>query len=250
MSNADRNYHQFFRLANDPDTDVNQLDEIVALNDELLSAAVALNPKCTKEISEKMIKIKSLEVSKNIEKRFKNYPALYSLNVREINEGDAEYIYGLRTDERYSRYLSNVSEGVDAQTRYIKQYLTDSKVERTSCYFILENKQTGLRCGTVRVYNFDGDTFEWGSWILDENRSRYAAMDTVILVYEYGFNVLGFAKSEFEVNKNNVKVISYHQKSGAELIGEDETNFYFRVKKETGLKFSKTLRDRLEAKLQ
>ena len=78
----------------------------------------------------------------------------------------------------------------------------------------------------------------------------YAAMETAVLIYEFAFNTLGFRKSEFEVNKNNEKVVSYHKKSGAKIIGEDDINYYFRVEKEVGLDFAKTLRERLESKLQ
>ena len=94
-----------------------------------------------------------------------------------------------------------------------------------SFYFILENSTTGKRCGTVRIYNFNDDVFEWGSWILDGNKSRYAAMKTAILIYEFAFNVLDFDRSEFKGNKRNEKVISYHKKSGAKIIRQDEYNF-------------------------
>ena len=72
----------------------------------------------------------------------------------------------------------------------------------------------------------------------------------LILIYEFAFTTLGFNSSEFEVNKNNGKVVSYHKKSGAQIIREDDVNYYFRVNKEIGLQFASTLRDRLEAKLQ
>ena len=52
------------------------------------------------------------------------------------------------------------------------------------------------------------------------------------------------------MNKNNKKVISYHKKSGAKVIGEDDINYYFRVEKEVGLKFAKTLRNKIEARLK
>ena len=110
----------------------------------------------------------------------------------------------------------------------------------------MENSTTGKCCGTVRIYNFNEDVFEWGSWILDKNKSPSAAMETAILIYEFAFNVLGFDRSEFEVNKSNKKVVSYHIKSGAEIIREDEVNLYFLMRKEIGLQFTRASRNMLQ----
>jgi len=238
-------YHKLFRAANSPTSDLRQLEEIVDRGDELLSASVALNPSCSKSLLDKLAISNDAEVKRNLRSRFETYPELYSMGVREVKELDAEYLYSLRTNEGYSKYISKVSNGVEAQQKYIKQYELDNESKRTSFYFIFENKRTNTRCGTVRIYNFEHDKFEWGSWILDENKSRYAALETAILVYEFAFNALGFDKSEFEVNKENSGVVSYHKRTGAEVIGEDATNYYFRVTKEVGLACAKTFREKL-----
>lgn len=176
-------------------------------------------------------------------------PKLYTTAVREIAEDDAKYIFSLRTDAGYSKYISKVSDDVEDQRNYIRAYLADNANKRKSYYLILLNNLTGKRCGTVRLYNFNLDCFEWGSWILDHNKPRYAAMETGILVYEFAFEALGFSKSEFEVNKKNERVVDYHLKSGAEIINQDATNLYFRISKPAGLTFAHYLRTRLEKKL-
>jgi RimJ/RimL family protein N-acetyltransferase len=242
--------HKLFREANSPETRLERLHEIIELGDELLSSTVALNPNCDKHLLDKLSKLDMKEVHKNLSIRYTTYPKLYSIDVREVTVSDASYILKLRLDDSYSKYISKVSDEVSAQENYIAQYLESNTRSRQSFYFILTNTATGERCGTVRVYNFQDDKFEWGSWILDENKTRYAAMETAMLVYEFAFNTLGFGKSEFEVNRNNEKVVSYHIKSGAKVIGEDDVNYYFRVEKEVGLGFAKTLRERLESKLQ
>ena len=184
----------------------------------------------------------------NLSSNYLIYPSLYSIRAREIGKDDAEYIYNLRIDDKYNKYLSQVPNGVEAQRNYIKNYLQENKVKRSSFYFIFENMNTNLRCGTVRVYNFKDDKFEWGSWILDSNKSHYAALETAILVYEFSFNSLGFKKSEFEVNKNNTAVINYHKRCGAKIIGEDKTNLYFLMTKKIGLECALNFRDLLESK--
>lgn len=242
--------HELFREANSPETRLERLNEIVDLGDEILSAAVAFNPNCDKHLLDKLSGIDMKEVQHNLSIRYTTYPNLYSISVREVEVNDASYILKLRLDDSYSKYISKVSDNVSAQENYIRHYLASNISGRESFYFILTNAVTGERCGTVRIYNFNDDTFEWGSWILDDNKTRYAAMETAVLIYEFAFNTLGFGKSEFEVNKNNEKVVSYHIKSGARIIGEDDINYYFRVEKEVGLGFAKTLRERIEAKLQ
>ena len=225
------------------------MHEIVDLGDELLSSVVALNPNCDKHLLDKLFALDIKEVHQNLSIRYTTYPKLYSIDIREVKVSDASYILKLRLDDSYSKYISKVSDEVIAQENYIAQYLESNTHSRQSFYFILTNTATGERCGTVRIYNFQDDKFERSSWILDENKTRYAAMETAMIIYEFAFNTLGFGKSEFEVNKNNDKVVSYHNKSGAKIIGEDDVNYYFRIEKEVGLNFAKALRKRLESKL-
>lgn len=238
------------REANSPETDLERLNEIVDLGDEVLCSAIALNPRCDKHVLDKLASLDINEVNRNLSIRYATYPKLYSIGVREVKISDASYILKLRLDDSYSKYISKVSDKVSAQENYIKAYLDNNAHVRDSFYFILTNATTGRRCGTVRIYNFNNDVFEWGSWILDSNKTRYSAIETAILIYEFAFNTLGFKKSEFEVNKNNEKVVSYHKKSGAKIIGEDDINYYFCVEKAVGLEFAKSLRERLESKLQ
>jgi len=243
-----KSLNDLFRKAHCSETRIEQLQELVNLENEALCAAVALHPNCNKSLLEKLLQLDMSAVNENLIRRYSTYPSLYSLNVREVKVNDAEYIHKLRTDVYLSKYISTVNDDVEDQRQYIIKYLNDNTVKRISFYFILENSTTGKRCGTVRIYNFNDDVFEWGSWILDGNKSRYAAMETAILIYEFAFNVLGFDRSEFKVNKRNEKVISYHKKSGANIIRQDEYNFYFSIQKEISLQFSNTLRKKLKSK--
>jgi RimJ/RimL family protein N-acetyltransferase len=81
----------------------------------------------------------------------------------------------------------------------------------------------------VRLYDFQDDSFCWGSWILDRNKSRYAAIESAILVYDIGFDCLGFSRSHFDIRKENKRVIHFHERFGAKMIGEDEFNVYFNL---------------------
>jgi hypothetical protein len=240
MKNLD---HEKLRKAKDPSCSIQELHALLALDDEAINTAIALNRAANRDVLSKLASLDSEKVQQGLAERYNDYPPLYGLAMREVLISDADYVFGLRVNDGYNQYISKVSNEVSDQVAYIKKYLSSSA--RSSFYFIIENKERNVRCGTVRLYNFNGDSFEWGSWILDDNKTRYAAMETAIFVYEFALLNLGFARSEFEVNKQNEKVVSYHLKSGAKIIADDDVNFYFRIEKEVGLRFAATLREQL-----
>jgi hypothetical protein len=87
----------------------------------------------------------------------------------------------------------------------------------------------GTPCGTVRIYDLREDSFSWGSWILNEDKTKYAAIESALLIYKFGFERLGFSKSHFDVMKGNAKVISFHRKMGAIEVSNDSVNIFFEI---------------------
>lgn len=154
-----------------------------------------------------------------------------TVSMRLVEESDAEFILSLRTDDKYNKHLSAVSQDVDSQIQWIKNYKKD-EIERSQFYFIIE-RNDGVRCGTVRIYDIRNDSFSWGSWILNEEKTRYAAIESAFLVYSFGFGELGFKKCHFEVRKGNEKVISFHEKMGALKTGETDMEYFFEITSES-----------------
>ncbi|MDF3134531.1 GNAT family N-acetyltransferase [Pseudomonas extremaustralis] len=152
-----------------------------------------------------------------------------TVQLRLVEESDAEFIVGLRVDEKYNKHLSAVTDDVKAQVKWIRRY-KDDEASKQQFYFIIE-RLDGLRCGTVRVYDFVGDSFSWGSWILNEQKTRYAAIESAFLVYRFAFEELGFKRCHFEVRKGNERVISFHEKMGAVKTGETELEYLFEITK-------------------
>ena len=85
----------------------------------------------------------------------------------------------------------------------------------------------------MRLYDFRPDSFCWGSWILDHNKTRRAAIESALLVYEVGFNRMGYPGSHFDVRKENTKVIAFHQKFGAVINSEDAENVYMTLSRQS-----------------
>jgi RimJ/RimL family protein N-acetyltransferase len=166
-----------------------------------------------------------------------------TIKMRYVEESDAEFILKLRLDERYNQFLSQVNADLDSQRNWIRTYKKD-ELNKKQFYFIIE-RLDGTPCGTVRVYDLIDNSFCWGSWILNEDKTRYSAIESALMVYDFGFNVLNYKKCHFDVMKENSKVISFHEKMGAKKIGSDNENYYFNISKEavdkSKIKFSRLL---------
>ncbi|SDB07072.1 Protein N-acetyltransferase, RimJ/RimL family [Pseudomonas sp. NFACC23-1] len=150
-----------------------------------------------------------------------------SILLRLIEESDAEFVLTLRLDENYSRHLSSVVSDIEVQRSWIRNYKSD-EAAGLQYYFIIE-RLDGVPCGTVRIYDIRDNSFSWGSWILNEDKTRYAAIESSFLIYQFGFEHLGFTKCHFDVRKENTKVISFHEKMGAYRTGETDLDILFEI---------------------
>lgn len=148
-----------------------------------------------------------------------------SLRLAEID--DAAFIVSLRTDEKYNKHLSHVNNDIIEQRGWLKSYKIKEK-NKKEFYFIIINSDN-VPCGTVRVYDIQDNSFCWGSWILNENKAKTTAIESALLVYDFGFNSMKYSRSHFDVRKENKTVISFHEKLNAHLIMEDDLNFYFEI---------------------
>lgn len=156
---------------------------------------------------------------------------------------DAEFILKLRLDPRYNQHLSVVDSSLQKQIDWLEKYKLEEK-NKTQFYFIIE-RLDGVRCGTVRVYDLKSNSFCWGSWILNEEKTRTSAFESALQVYNFGFKILGFEKSHFEVRKDNAPVNRFHQKMGAIKTGEDINNNYYSIDEISVDNFFDTFRGKL-----
>lgn len=134
---------------------------------------------------------------------------------------DAEFILSLRTSESKSKFISKTEFDVMKQRQWLEEYSLDN----TQAYFIiLDNESKNI--GTVRIYDIEGDSFCWGSWILAQNAPSSAAIESALIIYSYALE-LGFRQAHFDVRKGNHSVCRFHERFGAVKISESELdNFY------------------------
>jgi RimJ/RimL family protein N-acetyltransferase len=150
----------------------------------------------------------------------------HNLRLRLITTSDAEYVYGLRIDPAYNTHLSQVSGTAEDQRRWIEGYKA-REAQRQELYYIIERKD-GVPCGTVRLYEIGEHSFTWGSWILDHNKPRKAALESAVLSFGIGFGPLGMEVAHFDARRGNQKAISFYERFGAERIRQDAQDVFFK----------------------
>lgn len=145
------------------------------------------------------------------------------MSFRDATIDDAEFILSLRTDIDKSRYLNAVSGELSEQLAWLESYaLVDDQA-----YFIIEYQQQSI--GTLRLYDPQGDSFGWGSWILNNGRPSHAAIESALMVYAYAIDVLGFNSAHFEVRKGNERVWKFHERFGAQRVAESDLDYWYRL---------------------
>lgn len=149
--------------------------------------------------------------------------------LRTVEIEDAEFIYHIRQNESKTKYLSKVVGTIETQREWITHYKQREK-EQKEFYFVIESKD-GENLGLVRMYDFQIDSFCWGSWLIKDNAPKTTAIESALQIYEFGFYKLEFEKSHFDVRKGNDKVIAFHQRFGAIIVNENELDYFFNFNK-------------------
>lgn len=142
----------------------------------------------------------------------------YGLHVRFVREKDAEFILSLRTDPKLSRFIHPTENDDEKQRAYIRCYKEREK-QGMDYYFIffLQGEPVGL----ARIYNVQGDTFTFGSWLFKEGLPYWVSIAGAIIAREFAFEELGKEK-EVEADgthEDNKGVISFSRMLGMNFDG-------------------------------
>ena len=154
-----------------------------------------------------------------------------TINLREIEITDAEFVLSLRCDEKKAKHLHKTENNISKQVEYIKK----CKTLDNEWYFIIERKN-GEKIGTYRIYDIQKESFCIGSWLMINGTLSEEMLEADYQVRMFGFNKLNMDKIHFDVRKGNKKVIQYHKLMGAKITGETELDYLFECSKEDFLK--------------
>lgn len=148
-----------------------------------------------------------------------------TLTLRLIAPKDADYVHALRTNPAYNSHMSQVHGSVADQRRWIEDYKS-REAALGELYYVIARKD-GTRCGLVRLYNIDAESFTWGSWILDHNKTRKAALESAVLSFGVGFNGLGRSQADVAVRVGNLHAQAFYQRFGMTEIRRDPAEVFY-----------------------
>ena len=159
-----------------------------------------------------------------------NYPAIRkatriigkNINFRNAELSDASFILALRTDEKKSRNISAGAGSLEEQEDWLRKYAA----RENEAYFIIENK-SGTRFGTIRIYAQKEQTFCWGSWIVVDGAPQTVAIESMLMVYSYALDTLGFQSAYFQINRENQSVWKFKERFGAIRVTENEIEYHY-----------------------
>lgn len=148
-----------------------------------------------------------------------------NLELRLVTPEDAGFIHGLRTDPVYNRHLSEVRGTVEDQRRWIEDYKA-REAEMRELYYVIARRD-GVRCGVVRLYGIGPESFTWGSWILDRNKTRKAALESAVLSFSVGFDWFGLSIAHVDVRIGNEHAEAFYRRLGMTETHRTDRDVYF-----------------------
>lgn len=155
----------------------------------------------------------------------------YNIKLSTVKEEDALFIIALRTDLMRSRFIYSTNSDVELQKEWIRSYKKREAVKEE--FYFIATDENGERFATYRVYNFEDDICEIGSWVSKPNYNNAVnSIKVDIIMKEFVFETLQFEQLKFEVNKKNTSVIKYHKLFAPDIVNETTENYFFVLHKE------------------
>jgi RimJ/RimL family protein N-acetyltransferase len=149
---------------------------------------------------------------------------LYTLRNAVVR--DAAFIVALRTDEEKRRYISATPSELAQQVAWLERYREDD----TQAYFVIETAN-GEPHGTIRMYDQQEDRFCFGSWVVKAGAPVACAVESVLMLYHYALDVLGFSRSYFAVRKANASVWRFMEQFGAQRSAESDVDYFYQTER-------------------
>ena len=154
------------------------------------------------------------------------------LYLRLVQEQDVDFILSLRLNQNLNTYLNQISNDKEQQLNWLRDY-KQREQHGTDYYFVIADKALG-DLGLVRVYDIDyaTKTFTWGSWIIrEENRPKYAAIESMLLSFAFAFNELNLSIAKIDVKLANLKADNFYRHFGMMYQYQDDGSKYYQLTK-------------------
>lgn len=143
--------------------------------------------------------------------------------LRAATPDDADFVLALRSDAAKTRFLQPVQADLQAQ----RDWLARSHADPQQLYCVI-CAHDGTRLGLVRLYDPQGDSICWGSWLIQDGAPASTAIESALLVYLHAL-ALGYRRSHFDVRIGNDSVVRFHTGFGAVETHRTDKDIYFSI---------------------
>ena len=152
-----------------------------------------------------------------------------TLCFRSAKLEDSNFIFNLRSAK--GKFINNIGFTREVNKNWMKG-CAQKELDGLEYYFVIHDDKEDV--GVVRLYNVNNEkkTFTWGSWILKDGCSPLYAVVSAVMLYAFAFDFLGMKQSLFDVRNDNIKVKSFHEKTGALFLKKDNLDSFYSFEKE------------------
>ncbi len=135
--------------------------------------------------------------------------------LKSVEESDAEFILELRLDETKDFFFHKPKNDVNTQREWIKL----QRDQQGDYYFVVYDANN-IPIALASIYNINNKSkdAEFGRWV--SKGSTVLNIETVLLLYNFAFDELNLNLVTTKTSKNNIKVVNFWKKLGADLFGE------------------------------
>lgn len=141
------------------------------------------------------------------ELNFSPFPLLKTerLILRQLNAGDAEAIFSLRTDESVNKYIDRPKPAAIADAMAFISKINDAIKNNKSIYWAICLKDDTELIGTICIWNFSDDksTAEIGYELKPVYQGRGLMNEALKIVINYGFQDLALISLDAYTHKQN-----------------------------------------------
>lgn len=136
----------------------------------------------------------------------------WGVRLRPVAIEDAAFINALRRSPHAVGAIGDTDADITKQVRWLETYF-----ERGGDYYFCIEAPIGHTVGTIGLYDIQGNEGDSGRWIITPGIP--AAPGSILLLYSFAFGTLNLNALHFDVVRENTKVVSFHKKYGATMIG-------------------------------
>ena len=153
------------------------------------------------------------------------------INLRSVEEKDAEFIFVLRQDKERTKYIHSISGTVEDQRQWIRL----QREREGDYYFIVEDKG-GKPIGALGYYDIKNKNGEIGRMVI--NGSYAQNCDAIVQIRKFAFETIGADSVRSTVVDGNKTMIAQLKRLGGVQTGsfvDDKDGFVvlvFQVSKE------------------